>query len=769
MEDDKTRRVDNFKTRKQAKPRGYQHTPERSQKPTSQPRQIDPTPTDRLNKRDPVESIIFEKSTTTDYSVDLSSRTNDFALIENAFEVTDKLAEGGQGEILKAKDRFLNRTVALKNLKLSTDRDLTNKRVFIEEAKLTAQLDHPAIIPVYSVNTYQRQSPCFSMKLVSGKTLASYLKETIRLYTQQGVEKFNERMSLATRLEYFLKICDAITYSHNKNVVHRDLKPDNIMIGQFHEVYVMDWGIAGIIPASDGTPLSQSSLDRDSDTLFGSAGFIDPASVKNAEPHAQMDIYALGIILYEIVTLRRGFIGDTREGILMNALDGKYPPVKHRCPGVRIELDLVAIIEKTRTPNRECRYTAVHQLSSDIRRYLSNHEVSCRPDNLPRKILRIIQRNLTLTMSFVVVLILILSGSTTYNLIKRNHEIRAAKIRELALVEYQATVARQAHRLDSQFQHIAHLLSRISDKIDQAVRFSTQTPIGDTASTNPIFSSYQYDDTKNLPPGTVHAPAYRKRINLDHPVYKLAPGIPLNSVQPQIEALFNLRSEFLSMYLSSSFRFRQDTINSLKDQAVSNGLPVTWVYAGFEKGYLVSFPGKGGYPESYDPRLRPWYKENKSKMGIQWGTPYYDINGLGIVLPCTHTLYDSENQAYGVAAIDITLDYLVSELMTRKVEGADHIREKTVIDAQGRVLISTRLQDINRRETTLINESVELKKYPDKDLFKQILIRQRGQVIKDYGPRKFIYAFALIPSLDWYYLEKIQFQDLLEHGNDSHE
>ena len=599
------------------------------------------------------------------------------------------------------------------------------------------------------------------MKFVQGLTLANYLDKVVQIYEQYGVKKFDEGnpSSLANRLEYFLKVCDAITYAHDKRVVHRDLKPENIMIGQFREVYVMDWGIAGIIPGKDPAQLSQSSIDLDADILFGTTGFIDPASVDDPTPSPQTDIYALGIILYQIVTLFKGFQGNTHNEVISNARKGKQPAIKHRFSRFRIDPDLSAIIEKARAPSRDKRYSSVHVLAVDIRRYLSNNEVSCRPDNLPRKALRRIQKNLQLTVSLALTLILLLAGLTIHSLLKRNQAIRQAKIRELALTEYQAAVASQAYGLDSHFLHFSHLLARISHKVNQCMKsWNLSNP---TLQETIIYSSDQFDNPQLSPPDLIYAPAYKKKISLDYPVYKLAPGVKLEPVKAEMKALFNLRQDFLFTLLASSFEFQPEAIARLKDQSINDGLPIMWIYVGFEKGYLVSFPGKGSYPETYDPRSRPWYIENQEQGEFQWGIPYYDINGLGIVLPCTYPLYDEKNNVYGVAAIDVTLDYLVSELMTRQEDMKANVRENTILDSKGNILISSLQQNMNRKKGVQDNRSLDLKPYPDSFIRDQILNRKEGLIFEVKGAREYIYAFALIPSLNWHYLEKVELRNLL--------
>ncbi len=692
-----------------------------------------------------VETLIFPEGTGAE-SVDMDDADERFKVMEENFDVIQEIAEGGQGRILQAKDRFLNRHVIVKSLKSSAVTMGTNAKAFVDEAKLTAQLDHPSIIPIYSVNTDQKSQPCFAMKLVKGITLAEYIDEIVIKYRMHGVDKFDERMSLGNRLDCFLKICDAVTYAHNKGVIHRDLKPDNIMIGEFHEVYVMDWGIAECVnqpnPAVERMPEG---------VVAGTPGYIDPDYFEDNMPHPQGDVFALGVILYKMVTLKDAVIGENPQQMILNSMEGNEPPVQHRF-GLHIDSDLGAIVDHARAAKRACRYQSVDELAADVRRYLCNTEVVCRPDNLPRRVRRWIQHHLHWAITMAMGLILAFALLAVHSLYRQNQAIRQAKVRELSLTQYQAEVARQAHVLDAHFLHLAHLLTRMGDKITWSLGSPPRTTEQKT------YASSDFDEEP--PPGTVHSPACNKAINLDHPVHVLAPGVKRVEVQNGVQTVTGLRDTFLTTQLASSFDYSPDRIPDLKQRVVGTGLPVKWAYAGFERGYFVAFPGKGGYPASFDPRKRPWYIEGRQHTGIHWGAPYYDVSGQGIVLPCTYQLIGKDGRFIGVAALDITLDYLTTQLMGRDKAADGDIEEKTILDSKGRILISTRFQKRNKRGSVLSDYTLKIEPYPQHQVRSEVVSRKHGQFTLNEDGREFVYAFAEIQTLGWYYLVKIEAKGL---------
>ncbi|HSB60605.1 MAG TPA: serine/threonine-protein kinase, partial [Vicinamibacteria bacterium] len=156
------------------------------------------------------------------------------------YVVLGTAGRGAMGTVQVARDVDLLRKVALKQLapEFAGDRGATAR--FIREVQVTAQLDHPHIVPVYGLEASAGGRPAYTMKLVQGRTFVELIRDTQAFY-EEGKAPI-EGLSLPARLEYFLKVCDAVHYAHERGVIHRDLKPANLMLGQYNEVYVMDWG-----------------------------------------------------------------------------------------------------------------------------------------------------------------------------------------------------------------------------------------------------------------------------------------------------------------------------------------------------------------------------------------------------------------------------------------------------------------------------------------------------------------------------------------------
>jgi len=220
-----------------------------------------------------------------------------------------EIARGGMGSIRRVFDRFIMRYVAVKVL----DANFAKVRAdapgrFLEEAQITGQLDHPNIVSVYDLGVDVHGNPqYFSMKLVQGRTLTQMLAER-NLAERTGRE-------LEALLQVFLKVCDAVSFAHSRGVIHRDIKPDNVMIGSHGQVYLMDWGCAllrgGARPAERGvrTELSlrrqASRLPEDAPgTVVGSGSYMAPEQAwgQIAETDERSDVFSLGATLYQILT-----------------------------------------------------------------------------------------------------------------------------------------------------------------------------------------------------------------------------------------------------------------------------------------------------------------------------------------------------------------------------------------------------------------------------------------------------------------------------------
>ncbi|MHC4600979.1 MAG: serine/threonine-protein kinase, partial [Planctomycetota bacterium] len=172
-------------------------------------------------------------------------------VLEDRYAVLQEIARGGMGAIMKILDQDILRPVAMKVVLGQRNPDVVSR--FVEEAQITGQLEHPNIVPVHELGVNHEGKVFFTMKLVRGESLEAVLDQLA-----DGDAATTEAYPLARLLRIFLKVCDAVAFAHSKGVIHRDLKPDNVMVGNFGEVLVMDWGLAKIRSGSVDVSAAQS-------------------------------------------------------------------------------------------------------------------------------------------------------------------------------------------------------------------------------------------------------------------------------------------------------------------------------------------------------------------------------------------------------------------------------------------------------------------------------------------------------------------------------
>ena len=261
------------------------------------------------------------------------------------------LGKGGMGQVLEVHDPALGRSVALKIA--LTDEDDALRR-FVQEAQITSQLEHPNIVPVYDAGQTADGAPWYAMQKVEGRTLTGVLGDLAR------GDADPEEWSQPRLLGAFVQICNAIAYAHDRGVLHRDIKPDNIMFGRFGEVLVVDWGVARLLGASTGdepvtkpgelAPVPVSTVGASGGTLVGSAvgtpGYMSPEATQG-ELHRlgpQSDVFSLGAVLFEICTLQRAYKGQNLMQILFASTRGDPPDPRERAPGRDIDDELARIV-----------------------------------------------------------------------------------------------------------------------------------------------------------------------------------------------------------------------------------------------------------------------------------------------------------------------------------------------------------------------------------------------------------------------------------------
>jgi serine/threonine-protein kinase len=294
------------------------------------------------------------------------------ATFSERFEDQGEMARGGMGAVHRVFDRAILRTVARKRLNPIASGIPGARARFLEEAQITGQLDHPNIVPVYDVGVDETGSVGFiTMKLVRGKTLRE-------LTTEAHAEGLTGAR-IEALLQVFLKVCDALSFAHSRGVLHRDLKPDNVMVGSHGQVYLMDWGIASLRGGSRPSALQVNARvlgDSDEDRLdagasiVGTPAYMAPEQALGLELDERTDVFGMGAILYRILTNRAPFAAKSSELALSLARAGSVTPPEEHAEHTRLPPGLSRICMKALAPERGQRHASVEALREDIARFL---------------------------------------------------------------------------------------------------------------------------------------------------------------------------------------------------------------------------------------------------------------------------------------------------------------------------------------------------------------------------------------------------------------
>ncbi|MDZ4404882.1 WD40 repeat domain-containing serine/threonine-protein kinase [Prosthecobacter sp.] len=363
------------------------------------------------------------------------------------YQLGPEISSGGMGSVLEAKDAKLDRTVAIKVMLLEANADARMRQRFLREAQVLAKLAHPNIVPIYDIVWEDGMPLFYSMKLVKGRTL-----QAILLDLRKGVPETLRDYSLDRLLTIFRKVCDAIAFAHSQGVLHRDLKPDNIMVGEFGEVLVMDWGLAKIKAESekqkaemdaaqqpDSISVFDFPISAFSKTLHGSVlgtpQYMSPEQARGslAEVDELSDIYALGGILYAILTLRPPVEGATALEVLERVSKGEITaptafqsrsgsrgkafekgdvleaklikPLPH-IRGGRVPSALSSVAMKALQLDKANRYPSVIALSADIEAYSTGFATSSEQAGALRQLQLLMLRHKVVTASLAALLLI---------------------------------------------------------------------------------------------------------------------------------------------------------------------------------------------------------------------------------------------------------------------------------------------------------------------------------------------------------------------------
>jgi len=287
--------------------------------------------------------------------------------------VGSELARGGVGRVLRSWDRQLLRPQVIKALNQGEHAPDKVKLNFIREAQITAQLEHPNIIPVHDLGLLPNGEVYFTMKRIHGRTL----KEVIRAIRKQ--DKSVKRAFPRVRLvEVFKSICQAVAFAHSRGVLHRDLKPSNVMVGDFGEVLVLDWGVAMVfrgqsVQRSIQVPVG-AGLNRSS--VVGTPAYMSPEQARGLVDRCdeRSDVYSLGAILYEILAYRPPFRGRDPKKIITQVIKERPLSPSEYQPSLRIPKTLEKITMRCLSKSPKDRYQSVQELLDEVSLYLTRIE-----------------------------------------------------------------------------------------------------------------------------------------------------------------------------------------------------------------------------------------------------------------------------------------------------------------------------------------------------------------------------------------------------------
>ncbi len=333
------------------------------------------------------------------------------------YVIAGTVAQGGMGRVLRARDRRLGRDVAIKEL-IKPSPELAAR--FAREVRITATLQHPSIVTIHEAGTWRDGEPFYAMELVSGRALDAVVRDTTST---------TDRLAL---VPHVIAVAEALAYAHSRGVIHRDLKPANVLVGEFGETVVIDWGLAKDLRASpaNDTPLPHvrgATSETAYGAVVGTPAYMPPEQARGDRVDERADVYAIGAMLYTVLAGRPPFDGDSADIILDRVIDQRPRMLSDLVP--ETPRDLAAIVGKAMSRVPDNRYRDARELAGDLRRFQTGQLVGARRYTFLQRAWRFIakHRAVVAVIAVATIAIAVLSGVSVARIVDERDTAQAAR------------------------------------------------------------------------------------------------------------------------------------------------------------------------------------------------------------------------------------------------------------------------------------------------------------------------------------------------------
>ncbi len=300
------------------------------------------------------------------------------------FRLLHHHADGGIGRVSVALDCELHRQVAVKELQERFADDPQLRQRFMLEVQVTGRLEHPGVVPVYSLGRDGRGRPFYAMRFIEGEDLDRAIESFHDADSIPGRDPGTRALALRQLLRRFIDVCNVVAYAHSRGVLHRDLKPANILLGPYGETLVVDWGMAKMVDGTmtpteirepvPGRPADESWDKTQQGAIMGTIPYMSPEQAGGEAPGKASDVYSLGATLYHLITGRPPIEKDERHAMLRRVQRGEI--MSPRQVNTRVPAALQAVCQKAMSVCPNDRYSSPRALADEIEHWLADEPVT---------------------------------------------------------------------------------------------------------------------------------------------------------------------------------------------------------------------------------------------------------------------------------------------------------------------------------------------------------------------------------------------------------